>query len=80
MYVICQNDYPLVIVNNIEEVAEQIKNEIQRRCDEISEKNKNNSYGMKIYIHMRKVPIINEFEDINNKLYWNDWNIMVYPK
>lgn len=78
MFVICQNDYPLAVVNNTEEIAEEIRDEIQRKCDE---KIKEPKYlHRNIFIHMRKVPIVNNKDDINNKLKWNEWTPMAYKK
>ena len=73
MFVICQNDYPLAVVNGTEKEVKIIQEEIQNKCDEIT-KNLYPQYTdfRQIFIHVRKVPEIQSILDIDNVLYWND--------
>jgi hypothetical protein len=81
MYVICQNDYPLAIANSTEQEVKNIVEEIQNRCDEITKRlHPQYTDFRQIFIHVRKVPIIENMEDIDNKLYWNDWNSVAQYK
>lgn len=84
MYVICQNDYPLIIVDTNEEEAEKIRIEIQNRCDEQTKKINNikewKYYHRQVYIHIHKLPIIEDVKDIDNKIYWPNWQQIAYIK
>lgn len=76
MFVICQNDYPLAVVNDTEKVAEEIRDEIQKRCDDVEKQD----WLRNIFIHIREVPIIKNINDIDNNIYWNDWSKIAHIK
>jgi len=82
MFVICQNDYPLAVVSGTEDEVKIIQEKIQNKCDEITKK-LYPQYGQdfrQIFIHIRKVPETQSILDVDDKLYWNNWDAVAQYK